>query len=68
MKILVAGATGATGIRLMNKLVSDGHAPVALVRESSDTSKLPAQSDQRIGDLADLREGVCDGCEGVIFG
>lgn len=67
MKILVAGATGNTGIRLMKKLVSDGHTPIALVRESSDTSKLPEQSQQRMGDLADLPDGVCEGCEAVVF-
>ena len=67
MKILVAGATGNTGLRLMNTLVSQGHSPVALVRESSDTSGLPAGAEQRMGDLADLHDGVCDGCEAVIF-
>ena len=67
MKILVAGATGATGARLMNRLVSEGHAPIALVRESSDTSTLPNHAETRMGDLADLQDGVCDGCEAVIF-
>lgn len=67
MKILVAGATGQTGVRLMEKLVSRGHDPVALVRESSDTGKLPAEAEQRVGDLADLQPGVCDGCDAVIF-
>ena len=67
MKILVAGATGNTGLRLMNTLVSQGHSPVALVRESSDTSGLPAGAEQRMGDLADLHDGVCDGCDAVIF-
>ncbi|MCK0097674.1 SDR family oxidoreductase [Yoonia sp. F2084L] len=67
MKILIAGATGNTGTRLMNELVSRGHDTVALVRESSDTSKLPVQAEQRMGDLADLQDGVCDGCDVVIF-
>ncbi|MEO0714218.1 MAG: SDR family oxidoreductase [Pseudomonadota bacterium] len=67
MNILVAGATGKTGTRLMEALVSDGHSPIALVRESSDTSSLPQQSQQRMGDLADLQDGVCDGCEAVVF-
>lgn len=67
MKILVAGATGATGTRLMNELIAAGHDAVALVRESSDTSKLPAEAEQRQGDLADLQSGVCDGCDTVIF-
>ena len=67
MKILVAGATGKTGIRLMDRLAAGGHTPIALVRESSDTSKLPEQAQQRMGDLASLPAGVCDGCEAVIF-
>ncbi|PJI84503.1 putative NAD(P)-binding protein [Yoonia maricola] len=67
MKILVAGATGNTGTRLMNELVAQGHDTVALVRESSDTSKLPVQAELRSGDLADLQDGVCDGCDVVIF-
>lgn len=67
MKILVAGATGNTGLRLMKKLAASGHNPIALVRESSDTSQLPAQTEQRIGDLSNLQDGVCDGCDVVIF-
>jgi uncharacterized protein YbjT (DUF2867 family) len=67
MKILVAGATGGTGTRVVEKLVSGGHEAVALVRESSDTGGLPMQVEQRVGDLADLQEGVCDGCDAVIF-
>lgn len=67
MKILVAGATGNTGTRLMHDLVQRGHDPVAMVRDSSDTSTLPPQVEQRIGDLADLREDICDGCDAVVF-
>ena len=67
MKVLVAGATGKTGTRLMETLVARGHDPIALVRESSDTSKLPAQAEQRLRDLADLQDGVCEGCDAVVF-
>ncbi|SDE08401.1 SDR family oxidoreductase [Limimaricola pyoseonensis] len=67
MKILVAGATGNTGLRLVKELISRGHIPVALVREGSDTGKLPEGAVQRQGDLTDLRDDVCDGCEAVIF-
>jgi len=67
MKILVAGATGKTGTRLMHKLEAGGHQPIALVRESSDTSQLPTTAEQRTGDLTDLPEGVCNGCSAVIF-
>jgi uncharacterized protein YbjT (DUF2867 family) len=67
MKILVAGATGKTGSRLVNELTTRGHQPVALVRESSDTSSLSSKVELRLGDLTDLQDGVCEGCEVVIF-
>jgi uncharacterized protein YbjT (DUF2867 family) len=67
MQILVAGATGKTGLRLVRELKAKGHSPVALVRSSSDTRSLPASVTTRQGDLTDLQEGVCDGCEVVIF-
>lgn len=67
MNILVAGATGKTGLRLVRELKSNGHAPIALVRDSSDTSGLPADVTLRNGDLTDLQPGVCDGCDAVVF-
>lgn len=67
MNILVAGATGKTGIRLINELKNNGHDPIALVRESSDTTGLPEDVALRHGDLTDLQDDVCDDCEAVIF-
>lgn len=67
MDILIAGATGKTGLRLVNELQARGHAPIALVRESSDTGALPDDVALRRGDLTDLESGVCDGCDAVIF-
>lgn len=67
MQILVAGATGQTGLRLVGELKANGHSPIALVRSSSDTSSLPSDVALRHGDLTDLKEGVCDGCDAVIF-
>ncbi len=67
MQILVAGATGNTGARLVRELAAQGHSPVALVRESSDTGKLPPDVTLRQGDLTDLDEDVCDGCDAVVF-
>jgi uncharacterized protein YbjT (DUF2867 family) len=67
MNILVAGATGKTGIRLVKELTSRGHHPIALVRESSDTSALVPGVELRQGDLTELGDGVCDGCDAVIF-
>ena len=67
MNILVAGATGKTGLRLTQTLLANGHHPIALVRDSSDTSDLPNGTETRQGDLTDLRPGVCDGCDVVVF-
>ncbi len=67
MNILVAGATGRTGQHLVQYLIDQGHKPTALVRESSDTSALPQGVDLRHGDLANLKAGVCDGMDAVIF-
>lgn len=67
MRVLVAGATGNTGLRLVKKLTAAGHAPIALVRESSDTSDLDSEVEIRHGDLTDLQSGVCAGADVVIF-
>ncbi|MGB3379365.1 SDR family oxidoreductase [Allopontixanthobacter sediminis] len=67
MNILIAGATGKTGTRLVRELGSRGHNPIALVREGSDTSSLPSDVELREGDLTDLQDGVCENCDIVIF-
>lgn len=67
MNVLIAGATGRTGIRLVHELTARGHHPIALVRESSDTSGLPASAELRQGDLTDLADDVCAGCQAVVF-
>ena len=41
MQVLVAGSTGNTGQRLVRELHERGLNPLALVRESPDTSGLP---------------------------
>ena len=67
MNILVAGATGTTGRKIMQGLVAQGHTTTALVRESSDTEGLPAETQFREGDLTDLNPDVCEGMDAVIF-
>lgn len=67
MNILVAGATGKTGLHLVQELINLGQKPTALVRESSGTSALPEGVDLRQGDLTNLQDGVCDGMDAVIF-
>ncbi|EEB70361.1 NAD-dependent epimerase/dehydratase [Ruegeria sp. R11] len=65
--ILIAGATGKTGQILTRDLQNQGHSVVALVREESDTSVLPAQTALRTGDLTNLSADACDGADVVIF-
>ena len=67
MNILVAGATGKTGLHLVQELIDHGQNPTALVRETSDTSALPESVELRKGDLTDLQDGVCDGMDAIIF-
>ncbi|THH36165.1 SDR family oxidoreductase [Aliishimia ponticola] len=67
MKVLVAGATGKTGLRVVRELAEQGHEPIAMVRESSDTSELPRGVAQRTQDLTNLSDDACDGCDAVIF-
>lgn len=67
MKILIAGATGKTGQRLVKHLLSNGHQPIAMVRSSSDTSGLPSGTETRTADLTRLPDDICRGCDGVVF-
>lgn len=67
MNILIAGATGKTGLLLTRDLLDQGHKVTALVRETSDTGALPESTDLRHGDLTELEPGVCDGADVVIF-
>ncbi|MFQ1700201.1 SDR family oxidoreductase [Loktanella agnita] len=67
MRILVAGATGKTGRRVIRALQDRNHSPVALIREGSDTSHLPEGVETRTGDLTDLPQDVAEGMHAVIF-
>lgn len=67
MTILIAGATGKTGLLLTRDLLDQGHRVVALVRETSETASLPQGVTLRRGDLTDLPPGICDGADAVIF-
>ncbi|MFW9788227.1 MAG: NAD-dependent epimerase/dehydratase family protein [Candidatus Thorarchaeota archaeon] len=55
MKILVTGASGYIGGRVVSKLLADGHDVVALVRQTSNTEGLPAEVEIRVADLFDMR-------------
>ena len=67
MKILIAGSTGNTGLRLTRQLVEAGHEPIAMHRSSSDTSELPDGVATREADLTQLEDGICEGVDAVVF-
>ena len=67
MKILIAGSTGKTGLRLTRQLMDAGHLPIAMHRASSDTSDLPEGVAKREADLTDLSDDVCEGADVVVF-
>jgi len=67
MKILIAGSTGKTGLRLTRQLLEAGHQPIAMHRASSDTSDLPEGVAKREADLTDLSDDVCEGVDVVVF-
>lgn len=67
MKVLIAGSTGNTGLRLTRQLIDAGHDPVAMHRASSDTSDLPQGVATREADLTQLDDDVCAGVDAVVF-
>ncbi|ATA20774.1 uncharacterized protein YbjT (DUF2867 family) [Gibbsiella quercinecans] len=52
MKILVAGATGSIGLRVMNTAIEMGHQAVALVRNRRKVKLLPRGADIFYGDVS----------------
>ncbi len=54
MKILVTGATGFIGRKLVNKLIKEGHEVSALVRRTSDVHELPKRLRLIEGDMLDI--------------
>lgn len=67
MKVLIAGSTGNTGLRLTRQLLDAGHEPIAMHRASSDTSLLPKGASLRRADLTELDDDVCADADVVVF-
>lgn len=63
MKILVTGASGFIGSRLVNSLVAAGEHVRVLVRSSSDLSGIAPQVERYVGDLANDQS-----TRGALFG
>jgi len=54
VKVLITGATGFIGGRVLSKILEEGHEVVALVRETSNTEGIPKNVEIRVADLFDI--------------
>lgn len=64
MKVLVTGATGFLGGRVISKLLESGHDVRALVRETSNTEGFPKEVEIQVADLFDV-QSLEDAVKGV---
>lgn len=68
MRVLVAGANGNTGTRIVRLLAAGPHQPVALIREADQKPKFDAMEVETV--VADLEESLdraVEGCDAVVF-
>jgi len=68
MRVLVIGANGNTGTRIVRLLARGAHEPVAMLRDRNQTAKFDAmQVRSVIGDLEYPIDDAMEGCDAVIF-
>ena len=68
MQVLVIGATGATGRRLVDRLVADGHEVRAMIRRSEQADDLEAAGANTVmGDVEGELLPAFEGAESVAF-
>ena len=68
MKVLVIGANGNTGTRVIRRLANGPHDPVAMIRNPADRAKFDSLGVPTI--LADLEypiDHAVQGCDAIIF-
>jgi hypothetical protein len=68
MRILVAGANGLTGTRVVRQLMDSGHEPVAMIRDPAQERKFREIGTQAV--VADLEENLdhaVEGMDGIVF-
>ena len=67
MNVLVVGATGGTGRKLVEQLKMRNHEPIAMVRDGADTSGLPVEVERRRGDVEALEQDVLKDIDAIVF-
>lgn len=68
MKVLVVGANGNTGTRVVHLLKRGAHQPLAMIRHCDHKPKFDAMRAETVrGDLEREVDHAVDGCEAVVF-
>ena len=68
MKVLVIGANGNTGTRIIELLKHGAHDPVAMIRDEGQKAKFDGMNVPWVkGDLEHPVDDAFDGCDSVIF-
>ena len=68
MKVLVAGANGKIGQRLVKQMAESAHSPRAMIRNPDQAEELQALGAETVvADLEDDCSGALKGCDAVIF-
>lgn len=68
MRVLVIGANGQTGTRVVRRLADGPHDPLAMIRDGAQASTFESMDVETV--VADLEEPIDDaveGCEAVVF-
>ncbi|MDN5869427.1 MAG: SDR family oxidoreductase, partial [Nitrococcus sp.] len=68
MKVLIAGANGKIGQRLVKQMAESAHSPRAMIRNPAQAEELQALGAETVvADLEDDCSGALKGCDAVIF-
>lgn len=68
MRVLVIGANGNTGTRVVRRLEAGPHEPVAMVRDEAQLPKFEEMGVEGVlGDLEEPVDHAMEGCDAVIF-
>lgn len=68
MRVLVAGANGSTGFRVVRRLLEGPHEPVAMIRDPDQRARFDELgAETAVADLEEPLGHAVEGCGGVIF-